>query len=169
MQMDHFWICYCTMYDKLQTNSKAPRVTAPRYARRLFLTASLIFLDCIFAFFMGNCMDFAIGNLVCSMASANYWRDPRRDMRRVFDMCFGISWMSYHILIGYMELTPPLGHMYFVLAVITVTPYILTTSSKDKRQRQIAHSAMHIMGVILNMTLYYLISQARSSVIRWTV
>ena len=84
-------------------------------------------------------------------------------------MLIGISLFLYHLLIIYLEMTWSYKWIYYVLALMTISLYPLSMGSKDERYSQITHSTMHIMGVTINMTVYYFLSHDRASILRLTV
>lgn len=148
-------------YADLRSSSKSPRVTPEIYARRLFVTSSLIAIDVIVALTMGNLLDFVLLDSLSVLTSFNYWRDPRRDWRRTLDMMVGIPLFMYHGLVVYLELTVALKWGYFVMMMICFSLYMTGPLTNDRRLGQLTHSTMHIIGVAMNIFMYYQLSWER--------
>eukprot|EP01084_Bolivina_argentea_P301721 520601_1 len=166
----NFWflinIVYKSMSDLKEIDS--PRVTPLKYSRRLMFTSSFIFIIGIFAYTLGNCMDFAIWDILSVIASINYWRDARRDWRRKCDMIIGIPLYIYHGIVAYIELYSHFvfyTNIYFIIFACCAGLYFISFFSSNKKLGQITHSMMHIIGVITNIGMYYYLSQVRFNLI----
>ena len=139
------------------------QINAPIYSRRLLLTSLFISVDCVYAYLLGNCMDFAIWDGLCVISSINYWRNPQKDWRRTCDMIISVPLFMYHVLVAYVELlhySQP-KYLYLLMAAACMVLYFMGSFSKEPRIGQILHSTMHILGVCACLLMYYYVSKER--------
>ncbi len=136
-------------------------VTSPHLAKKLLITSSFIFVDVIFAFKFG-CMDFAILDFICVLASLNYWRNPLYDWRRSCDIIISVPLSFYHIFCAYTELQYFQKNICLTAAAACVIMYLFGVNASNKKLGQKLHSSLHILGVSSNVYLYYYLSVSRN-------
>ena len=166
--MFQFWsminVAYLSMTDL--KNSKAPRKMPLYLSRRLMWTSNFILGDAIYAYSLGNCLDFAIWDLLCVFTSINYWRDARYDWRRKVDMFVSMPLFLYHVMTACIELEhfENAKWIYLCVAFCCAGLFSVGMFTDDRRLGQITHSIMHVIGSLSSAGLYYCVSQERNKV-----
>ena len=158
--------CICLSCTNLidLTHSKAPRQIPLIYSRRLMVTSFFILFDAIYAYLIGNCMDFVIGDCLCFITSINYWRDARYDWRRIIDMMVSMPLFAYHLIISQIQLVQYQKEkiIYLRIALGCFCLYIIGKYAiKSPEIGQIIHSTMHILGAMSNIWIYFYLAQER--------
>ena len=159
-------LAYLSMTDL--ENSDAPRKMPLHLSRRLMWTSNFILFDVIYAYFLGNCADFLMMDLLCYVTSINYWRDARYDWRRKLDMCVAMPLFVYHVTIACIELDhfQNVKWMYLSFASICAALFSVGIVTNDRKIGQITHSIMHLLGAISAAFLYHYVSQERYQIVQ---
>ena len=131
------------------------RVLEPKYSIRLYRCSYLFLINVIYAYYSNLYVLIFLytGGLVTSL---NYWRYPRYDYNRLFDMFWIISGTMYHYTYCNLIQTNIYYILYHFVVIIGLLCYggSCYYTKKNQNMCSIYHMGSHIFGHIAHFILY---------------
>merc|ERR1711971_973788 len=128
----------------------------PKNISRRMLATSFAFPICAAQAYIHECYILSALTFLVFLASINYWRSPKRGLRRNIDIVNSIFAVSYHMMYATIALEND-GIKYVYLGMGALIPYSISVYARDNGHFNVEsffHCGMHLYGVVVNCLFY---------------